>query len=303
MKKRTLREDLKSNYQVYIMILPAIILLFIFSYIPMYGIIIAFKNYRPKLGFLGSPWIGFQHFVNFYESAFFWRLIRNTFLLSIYSLLFGFPLSIMLALLINEVKNKTFKRTVQTISYMPYFISTVVICGMIKAYLSQDGFISQIVSYITGNAPYNLLGDPKHFRTIFVVSDLWQSIGWNSIIYLAALSGVDQELYESAWIDGAGRLRQLWHITLPGIAPTIVILLILSVGSLLSVNDAKILLLYTPMTYETADVIGTYVYRRGLIQSDYSFATAVGLMNTLVNLLLLVFANWFSRVTTEHSLW
>lgn len=303
MGKKNMVKDLKSNYQAYLMILPAIILLLIFSYIPMYGIIIAFKDYRPKLGFFGSPWVGLEHFKSFYESVFFWRLIRNTVLLSVYSLLFGFPLSILLALLINEVKSKAFKRTVQTVSYMPYFISTVVICGMIKAYLAEDGFITQVIASIAGRSPGNLLGDPKNFRTIFVVSDLWQNIGWNSIIYLAALTGIDPELYESAWIDGAGRLRQLWHITLPGIRPTIVILLILCIGNLLSINDTKILLLYTPMTYETADVIGTYVYRRGLIGLDYSFATAIGLMNTVINLLLLLFANWFSRATTEQSLW
>ncbi len=303
MRKKSLKKDLSQNYQAYLMIIPAIILLFIFSYIPMYGIIIAFKKYRPALGFFDSPWVGLEYFKSFFDSVFAWKLIRNTFLLSFYSLLFGFPLPIILAILINEVRNVVFKRTVQTISYMPYFISTVVVCGMLKAFLSYDGFLTQLISYITKSPPSNLLGDAKNFRTIFVASGIWQSLGWNSIIYLAALSNVDQQLYESAWIDGAGRLRQLWHITLPGIVPTIVVLLILAIGQILSVNDSKILLLYTPMTYETADVIGTYVFRRGIQQSDYSLSTAVGLMNTLVNLLFLIFANWFSRITTENSLW
>lgn len=303
MSRKELRKDLSRNYQAYLMILPAIILLFIFTYIPMYGIIIAFKKYRPALGFIDSPWVGLEHFKSFFNSVFAWKLIRNTFLLSFYSLLFGFPLPILLAILLNEVRNIAFKRTVQTISYMPYFISTVVICGMLKAFLSYDGFITQLVTYLTNAPPSNLLGDAKNFRTIFVASGIWQSLGWNSIIYLAALTNVDPQLYESAWIDGAGRLRQLWHITLPGITPTIVILLILSIGSILSTDENKILLLYTPLTYETADVIGTYMFRRGILQSDYSSSTAIGLMNTMVNLLFLIFANWFSRITTENSLW
>ena len=186
---------------------------------------------------------------------------------------------------------------------MPYFISTVVICGMMREFFSFEGVITQIISQFLNVEPTNLLGDPANFRTIFVASSLWQHVGWDSIIFLAALSNVDQQLYDSAKIDGAGRMKQLRYVTLPGITPTIIVLMILNVGSLLAINDSKILLLYSPMTYETADVIGTYVYRRGIRQSDYSFATAVGLMNTVVNFLLLVFANWFSRKTTEHSLW
>lgn len=301
--KQRLRLDMSRNYQAYLMAVPAIVLLFIFAYVPMYGVVIAFNKYRPFLGILGSEWVGLQHFKDFFASVFAWRLIRNTVVLSFYAFLFGFPLPIILALLLNEVRNRTFKRITQTISYMPYFISTVVICGMIREFLAYDGVITQILVRYFDFAPVNLLGDPQNFRAIFVSSTLWQSLGWNSIIYLAALSNVDQQLYDSAKVDGAGRLKQLWHVTLPGIVPTIVILLILSVGSMLALNDQKILLLYSPMTYETADVIGTYVYRRGIRQSDYSFATAVGLMNTTVNLLLLIFANWFSRKTTEHSLW
>jgi putative aldouronate transport system permease protein len=300
---RKLRLDMSRNYQVYLMALPAVILLFVFAYVPMYGITIAFTKYRPYLGFLGSEWVGLKHFTDFFASVFAWRLIRNTLLLSVYSFIFGFPLPIILALTLNEVRNRYFKRITQTISYMPYFISTVVICGMMREFFSYEGVITQIFSLVTGSAPTNLLGDPANFRTIFVVSSLWQHMGWDSIIFLAALANVDQQLYDSAKIDGAGRLKQLQHVTLPGITPTIIILMILSVGSLLAINDSKILLLYSPMTYETADVIGTYVYRRGIRQSDYSFATAVGLMNTVVNFLLLIFANWFSRKTAEHSLW
>lgn len=300
---KKLRLDLKQNYQAYLMAVPAIVLLFIFCYVPMYGIIIAFKDYKPALGILGSPWNGLQYFSDFFSSVFAYRIIRNTVLISLYSFIYGFPLPIMLALLLNEVRSTAIKRTFQTISYMPYFISTVVACGILKEFLSYNGALSSIISGLTGAKTQNYLSNPSFFRTILVSSNLWQSIGWNSIIYLAALAGVDMELYDAAKIDGAGRLRQIWHITLPGIMPTILVLLVLSVGSLLSVESDKILLLYTPMTYETADVIGTYVYRRGLVNAEYGYSTAIGLMNTVVNAALLILANGFSRKTTGESLW
>ncbi len=299
---RRLKLDLQRNYQAYLMVLPSIVLIFIFAYIPMYGILMAFENYRPQLGVLGSKWVGLYHFKDFLTSPHSLNVIRNTLFISVYSLLVGFPCPIILALLLNEVRCQAYKRTVQTISYMPYFISNVVICGMIKSFMSYDGVFNQITAMF-GMAPKSFLSDPALFPSVIVFSDLWQCIGWNSIIYMAALAGIDPDLYEAAHIDGCGRLRQMWHITLPGIVPTIITLLILSIGGLLGANSGKILLLYSPLTYETGDVIGTFIYRRGLQGGDFSYSTAVGLFQTVINFLLLIFANWFSNKTTETSLW
>ena len=299
---RRLKLDLQRNYQAYLMVLPSIVLIFIFAYIPMYGILMAFENYRPQLGVLGSKWVGLYHFKDFLTSPHSLNVIRNTLFISVYSLLVGFPCPIILALLLNEVRCQAYKRTVQTISYMPYFISNVVICGMIKSFMSYDGVFNQITAMF-GMAPKSFLSDPALFPSVIVFSDLWQCIGWNSIIYMAALAGIDPDLYEAAHIDGCGRLRQMWHITLPGIVPTIITLLILSIGGLLGANSSKILLLYSPLTYETGDVIGTFIYRRGLQGGDFSYSTAVGLFQTVINFLLLIFANWFSNKTTETSLW
>ena len=299
---RRLKLDLQRNYQAYLMVLPSIVLIFIFCYIPMYGVLMAFENYRPQLGVLGSEWGGLYHFKDFFTSPHSLNVLRNTVVISVYSLLVGFPFPIILALLLNEVRCQAYKRTVQTISYMPYFISNVVICGMLKSFLAYDGLFNQIGA-VFGMAPKSFLSNPALFPSVIVFSDLWQSIGWNSIIYMAALAGIDPDLYEAAHIDGCGRLRQIWHITLPGIVPTMVTLLILSIGGLLSANSDKILLLYSPLTYETGDVIGTFVYRRGIKGGDFSYSTAVSLFQTVINFLLLIFANWFSNKTTETSLW
>ncbi len=299
---RRLKLDLQRNYQAYLMVLPSIVLIFIFCYIPMYGVLMAFENYRPQLGVLGSEWVGLYHFKDFFTSPHSLNVLRNTVVISVYSLLVGFPFPIILALLLNEVRCQAYKRTVQTISYMPYFISNVVICGMLKSFLAYDGLFNQIGA-VFGMAPKSFLSNPALFPSVIVFSDLWQSIGWNSIIYMAALAGIDPDLYEAAHIDGCGRLRQIWHITLPGIVPTMVTLLILSIGGLLSANSDKILLLYSPLTYETGDVIGTFVYRRGIKGGDFSYSTAVSLFQTVINFLLLIFANWFSNKTTETSLW
>ena len=299
---RRLKLDLQRNYQAYLMVLPSIVLIFIFCYSPMYGVLMAFENYRPQLGVLGSEWVGLYHFKDFFTSPHSLNVLRNTVVISVYSLLVGFPFPIILALLLNEVRCQAYKRTVQTISYMPYFISNVVICGMLKSFLAYDGLFNQIGA-VFGMAPKSFLSNPALFPSVIVFSDLWQSIGWNSIIYMAALAGIDPDLYEAAHIDGCGRLRQIWHITLPGIVPTMVTLLILSIGGLLSANSDKILLLYSPLTYETGDVIGTFVYRRGIKGGDFSYSTAVSLFQTVINFLLLIFANWFSNKTTETSLW
>ena len=297
-----LKMDFKRNYQAYLMVLPAIVLIFIFCYIPMYGVLIAFQNYRPQTGFLGSEWVGLANFAEFFSSPHSWKIIRNTLFISVYSLAIGFPCPIILALLLNEVRCQAFKRTVQTISYMPYFISTVVICGMLKSFLAYDGVFNEIIKGL-GGRPFNFLSSASLFPSVIVFSDRWQFVGWNSIIYIAALTNIDPNLYEAARMDGCGRIRQIWHITLPGIVPTITVLMILSIGGLLSANSDKILLLYTPMTYETGDVIGTFIYRRGLKGGDYSYSEAVGLFETAINFLLLIFANWFSQKTTENSLW
>ena len=297
-----LKRDLKQNYQAYLMAVPSIVLIFIFTYIPMSGILIAFQKYRPQAGVCGSEWVGFANFVDFFSSPHAFKIIRNTLVMSVYTLLVTFPCPVILALMFNEVRCRAFKRTVQTISYMPYFISTVVICGMLKSFLAYDGVFNEIIK-LFGGTPASFLSDAGLFPSVIVFSDLWQGLGWNTIIYMAALTSIDPELYEAARMDGCGRLRQIWHITIPGIVPTMTILLILSIGGLLAANADKILLLYTPLTYETGDVIGTFIYRRGLKGGDYSYSEAVGLFQTVINFLLLIFANWFSNKTTETSLW
>ena len=297
-----LKRDLRQHWLAYLMVIPAIGLLFVFHYIPIYGIVIAFKNYKPRLGIMGSEWVGLEHFIKFFTGAHFPMLLKNTLTISIYSMVCGFPAPIILALLLNEVRHAPYKKVVQTISYMPYFISTVVICGMLKSFLAYDGLAGLIMNAL-GIEGSSLLSNPKAFPSIIVWSGIWQGIGWDSIIYMAALSAIDQQLYEAARIDGCGRFRQAIHVTLPGIIPTIIILLILSLGSLLSVSTDKILLLYTPLTYETGDVFGTYTYRLGIRGGKYDFTAAVGLAETVVNFLLVIFFNWVSKKTTDQSLW
>ena len=298
---KALKRDMQLHFWKYVLILPILVYLALFCYKPMYGLVIAFKNYKPARGIWGSKWVGFTWFETFFKDPYFFRLLRNTFRLSAYSILFGFPAPIILALLLNEVSNNKFKRTVQTITYMPYFISLVVACSIIKIYCQADGLFSQIGQFF-GAPAQNLLIDPNKFTPIYVISGIWQNIGWNSIIYLAALSGIDQEQYEAARIDGANRFQQVLHITIPGILPTIMILFIMRMGSILNVGYEKILLLYTDATFETADVFSTYTYRMGLQSQKYSLSTAVGLFNTMVNIVFLLFTNWLSNKTTESGL-
>jgi putative aldouronate transport system permease protein len=293
--------DIRKNKTLCLLALPVITYFIIFSYIPMGGLIIAFEKYLPSTGVLHSKWIGLKNFSDFFGSYYFFRLLRNTFLLSFYDFLFGFPMPIIFALLLNEIRNQKFKRVIQTMSYMPYFISLVVICSIISEFTRSDGIISQIVVFFGGN-PGNLLGQAGAFRSIYVGSNIWQHLGYGSIIYLAALSGIDQELYEAAKIDGANRWKQTWHVTLPGILPTIIILLIIRVGMMLNVGFEKVLLLYGPATYETSDIISTFVYRKGLLEMNYSFSTAVGLFNSVINTLLLVVTNFISRKYAGSSL-
>lgn len=284
------------------MALPVIAFYICFSYIPIYGLQIAFKNFSPGLGIFGSPWNGFQHFVDFFQGPYFVRTLRNTLLISLYTLIFSFPAPIFLALMLNEVKSTGLKRTIQTASYLPHFISLVVICGIIKEFTQADGLINNIFA-LFGGTKSTMLIDPKKFRAIYVISDLWQTIGWNSIIYLSALSGVDPNLYDAAAIDGAGRFQKIIHVTIPGIIPTVIIMFILRVGQFMNVGYEKILLLYNSNTYETADVISTFIYRKGLIESNFGFSTAVGLFNALVNFVLVIAVNKISAKVGETSLW
>ncbi|MEF2246738.1 ABC transporter permease subunit [Paenibacillus sp. IITD108] len=293
-----------ANKYLYMMLAPVIAYFLLFEYKPMYGAIIAFKNFNPYQGIWDSPWVGFKHFNHFFDSYYFWRLLKNTVLISVYSLLIIFPASIIFALMLNEVRSKWYKTIAQTMSYLPHFISLIVICGMIIDFTSPNGIINRLIMGLgLVQEPVNFLILPEWFRSLYIGSGLWQSIGWNSIIYLAALAGISPSLYEAAVVDGAGRWRQLWNITIPSILPTILILLILNIGSLMSVGWDKIILLYNSATYETADVISTFVYRRGIMEADYSFSAAVGLFNSAINFTLLIIANRISRKTTESSLW
>ena len=296
-------KNIRRDKFLIILVLPVVVYYILFAYMPMYGLVIAFKDYSPGRGIWGSPWVGLEHFKHFFGGFFFWRLFRNTLLISIYGIIWGFPVPIMFALLLNEFKDGVFKRTIQTISYLPHFISLVVICGMIVNFLSpQNGVVNILLEKLTGGR-INFLTDAKWFRTIYISSGIWQSFGWNSIIYLAALSGIDPNLYEAAKIDGAGRLRQIWHISLPGIQATVIVLFILSVGNIMSVGFEKIILLYKPTTYETADVISTYVYRVGLLNAQYSFSAAVGFFNSVINMSLLLSCNWICKKASGSGLW
>ncbi|MCI8900455.1 MAG: sugar ABC transporter permease [Lachnospiraceae bacterium] len=284
------------------MVLPVILFYILFHYKPMYGAIIAFQDYNPRQGVTGSEWVGFDQFIRFFTSPYFGRLVKNTLLLSVYGIIFGFPAPIILALLLNELRARRFKKTVQTITYLPHFISLVVVTGIIKDFTQSTGLINDIIVMFGGERS-SLIQNPALYRTIYIVSDIWQGIGWGSIIYLSALSGVDQQLYEAASIDGAGRWKQLIHVTLPGIAPTIVIMLIMRMGQLLGTGYEKTILLYNEATYETADVIASYIYRVGILERNWSYSTAIGLFNSVINLALLIATNKISRRVSETSLW
>ena len=303
-KKGKIRMDFQKNKAVYFMFLPVVVFYLIFHYYPMSGIILAFKDFKPALGIWGSPFTGdygFEHFLAFFGSSFFGRTITNTILISLYQLFFGFPMPIILALMLNELRSPKFKKVMQTITYFPHFISTVVVCGMLTDFCLSDGLFNQITGFF-GVPSVSMLSEPKLFRTIYVASGIWQSMGWDSIIYLAAIAGIDTQLYEAASLDGAGRFKKIWHITLPGIKGTVVILFIMAIGKMMSVGSEKILLLYNPSTYKTADVISTYVYRKGLLDQDYSYSTAVNLFNSVINFALVFCANALSRKLTETSL-
>ncbi len=294
-------EDMKKNPGLYCMIIPVLAFFLIFAYFPMFGLVMAFQNYTPKGGFLHSQFVGFKHFIDFFSSIYFGRLLRNTLMISVLNLIFGFPAPIIFALLLNEVNNKWFKKSIQTISYLPYFISLVIVCGLVADFTASDGPITEMIVKLGGERK-NYLGQPEYFRTIYILSDMWQGIGFGSIIYLAALAGIDQELYEAASLDGAGRWKQTLHVTLPGIVPTIITLLILRMGTMFAVGYEKIILLYSTNTYETADVISSYVYRKGLQEFNYSYSAAVGMFNSIINTFLLIISNKLSAKFAGTSL-
>lgn len=285
--------------------LPGILYYIIFKYVPMYGVIIAFQDYSIGKGILGSKFVGLKHFIEFfYVNPDSWKLIRNTVMLNVYDLLFHFPAPIILAILFHELKNKTFKRIVQSISYMPHFLSTVVIAGILVTFLSpQTGIINFILVKMFGMEPILFLGLPNWFRTIYVSSEVWQKIGWGTILYLAAIAGIDPTLYEAAKMDGANRYHQMRHITFVGMVPVMIILFVLTLGHFMETGFQKILLLYNSMNYETSDVINTFVYRRGILDADFSFATAVGLFQSVIGLILVIAANRIARKYSETSLW
>jgi len=287
---------------LYLMVLPGFLIVLIFAYFPMYGVLIAFKDYNVAKGIWGSEWVGFKYFHEFMNNPIALRTVKNTLILGVYSLLFGFPAPIVLALLLNEIRVLAFKKFVQTVSYFPHFISTVIIVGMLKEFTSLDGMFNSIASWF-GKEPVNFITEPQYFRTLFVGSGIWQGIGWGTILYLAALSNADPTLYDVASIDGANRWQKMKHISLPAIMPTTIILFILSIGGILGTDFMKVMLMYNPGTYETADVIGTYVYRVGLEGGRFEYSAAVGLMLSLVSFLFVLATNRLSRKFSETSLW
>lgn len=291
-----------ANKSLYIMIVPVLAYYILFCYKPMYGAVIAFKNFLPGKGIWGSPWVGFQNFTDFFTGLYFFRVVTNTLVISLSSILFGFPAPIILALLLNEIRSNAFKKTVQTVTYMPHFISLVVVCGMILDFTKNTGVISYMLHFF-GLPLRTMMNYPGYFVPVYVLSDIWQTVGWGSIIYLAALTGIDPQLYEAAEIDGAGRWRQMLNVTLPGILPTIMIMLILRMGGIMNVGFEKIILLYNPATYSTADVISSYAYRKGLQDFAMSYSTAVGLFNSVINFAFLVGSNWLSRKFNDSGLW
>ncbi len=301
---KVLKRDLRKNYSLYILMLPVILFYLYFCYKPMLGLLISFEDFSFRSGIWGSEWVGFDNFKRFFSDPYFGRNIFNTISISFFSILFGFPAPILLALLINELNRKWFAKTVQTITYIPHFISLVVVCSMIKDFTSTTGIVTQVITMLTGiEFTESMLSRAELFVPLYVISDIWQTVGWGSIIYMAALAGVDAELYEAAEIDGAGRLRQVWNITIPSILPTIITLFILRLGKVLTVGYEKIILLTNPLNAETSEVLSYYIYKKGIAGGEYGLATAAGLFNSVINCIFVLGANYISRRVSETSLW
>lgn len=299
--KKGIIKDLRRNTFKYMIILPVVVWMILFCYKPMYGVIIAFQDFRPRLGVEGSEWVGLEYFARFFEDPWFARTFRNTFTIGVMSVAFSFPVPIILALLLNEIRAPWFKKIVQTVTYLPHFIAMVIVCALITQFCQTNGIINDIVELFGGERT-NLLAKSDAFYPIYILSGIWKEAGWSSIIYLAALASIDQDQYEAARLDGAGRLQQIWHITLPGLMPIISMMLVLKMGQILSVGFEKILLLYKPITYEVADVISTYTYRLGLKEGNFSYGTAIGLFNSVVNIAMLLIANKTSKKLGQSGL-
>jgi putative aldouronate transport system permease protein len=292
-----------KRYDLYLMLLVPIAWYLIFHYGPLYGLQIAFKNFNPAKGIIGSGWVGFDHFERFFDSYYFGRLLWNTLSINLFSLLIAFPISIVLALIVNEIRSKSFSKLLQNITFIPHFISVVVIVGILNVFLSPTtGPINSLIEAF-GGSPIRFLEEAGWFKTIFIGSNIWQNMGWQSIIYIAALSGINPQLYEAAKMDGASRMRRVWHISLPGIVPVIVIMLILDIGHFMDIGFEKILLMQNNLNLEASDVISTFVYTTGILKGEYSYTAAIGLFNSVINLVLLLLVNRFARKTSETSLW
>jgi putative aldouronate transport system permease protein len=302
-KQKPFLRKLDQSKYLLLLFLPTLIFYILFKYLPIFGIVISFKDYNLFKGILDSPWVGFKYYRMFFHSPDFFELIRNTFLLGLYKLIFGFPAPIILALILNEVRQSFFKKFVQTVSYLPHFISNVVVASMVLMFLSpSSGVVNQLIGAL-GMDPINFMSRPEFFRAIYVISEIWQHAGWETIIYLAALTAIDPLLYEAAEIDGASRWKQLFHVTLPGITPAIVILFILNIGNVLDIGFEKVFLLYNPAIYQTSDILSTFVYRTGLGQGNFSYAAAIDLFTGIISLLFIYSANYISRKVGETSLW
>jgi len=296
------KKSIRKNWELYLLLAPVILYFLIFHYYPLYGLQIAFKDFIATKGITGSPWVGFKHFERFFDSYYFWRLIKNTIGIGVFTLLVSFPVPIIIALLLNEVKSLRFKKFVQTIIYAPHFLSTVVVVGMLLLFLKSDGMINQVIT-LFGGTPIDFISEPSWFKSIYVLSDVWQTMGWSSIIYIAALSAVDPAQHEAAMMDGASKFQRIIHINIPAIMPTIVILFILNVGSVMAIGFEKVFLLQNDLNMSTSDVISTFVYRSGILEAQYSFSAAVGLFNSIINFILLIMVNRIAKKVSDTSLW
>ena len=302
-KKAPLKTRLKKSMPIYALLLPGVLLLFFFHYAPIYGIMISFKDFSPYKGIWGSPWVGFKHFIRFLTDETFWRVMRNTIVINIYQLLFGFPFPILFALLLNELWSSKSKKVIQTVSYLPHFLSWVIVASLFRNMLSpSQGIINGIIEFF-GGEPIYFLAKPRYFRTIIVIQSIWKGFGMSAVYYIAALSSIDTQLYEAAAIDGAGRLRQTWHITLPGLRNIIIVLLVLQMGNMITIGFEQIYLMYSDPVYSVGDVISTYTYRLGIESTQFSYTAAIGVTQNIVNFLLVYSANRLSRAMAGWSLW
>lgn len=300
--KRTLK-DLNNSKYLLLLLLPCFVYFVIFKYWPMFGLIISFKDYNLFKGVMDSPWVGFKHYINFFSDPYFIKVLRNTFLLGVYNTLWNFPMPVIAALVINEIKGNGLKKLTQTVSFFPHFVSVVTICGMAIGFLSpRNGIINEIVKFFGGD-PINFMTDPKYFRTIYIATGIWQNTGWGTIVYLAALSGINSELYDAAAVDGVNKWQELFYVTLPSILPTVILLLIMNIGRAVTVGFEKVFLLQTDANISISEVISTYEYERGMVQANYSYSTAIGLFMSVVSSSLVVGANFISRKVSDTSLW